>query len=361
MSGSIKNLTPSLIADFFWSCMDVSGFFCNQSLFLGTAKKQMANSFSILMPYYMDLESAGSLLKQIDSLYGARVTSVVIVDDGSPQAELCPLALPGLKFPVHIVRLKRNVGHQMALSVGLAYLVDKDVPEAVVVMDSDGEDMPEHIEVLLKERGKGGQVVVAQRSQRSEGVRFSIGYRIYKFLFWLLTGLTIDFGNFCVLEKDALKRLVNYSETSIHLPATVIKTGLKLTRVPIPRGRRTDGQSHLGFSGLVMHGMNAIRVFSSRAFSRAIIFAAGLVVLLTGAVITAGILKYLGFASPGWLTSIVGFSIAAILQTLVLLFVMLMAFDNRTFTKLGFQNTYSDLIESIELADAKQTARRAAE
>ncbi|MEM9470951.1 MAG: glycosyltransferase [Pseudomonadota bacterium] len=321
----------------------------------------MANSFTILMPYYMDLEPARSLLRQIDSLYRTRVTGVVIVDDGSPEAELDPPALSGLNFPVHIVRLKRNVGHQMALSAGLAYMVKQDMQDRVVVMDSDGEDMPEHIEELLKEAGKGAQVVVARRSQRSEGVRFSIGYQVYKFLFWLLTGLTIDFGNFCVLERAAVKRLVNYSETGIHFPATVIKTGLKLTRVAIPRGRRTGGRSHLGFSGLVMHGMNAIKVFSSHALSRTIIFATGLVIALTGTIVTAGFIKFMGFASPGWLTSIVGFSIATILQTLILLMVMLMALDNRTFSTFGPQGDYADLIESVMRVEPAHPARRAAE
>ena len=41
-----------------------------------------------------------------------------------------------------VLRLRRNVGHQRAIALGLTYLQVEAGCEAVIVMDADGEDRP---------------------------------------------------------------------------------------------------------------------------------------------------------------------------------------------------------------------------
>ena len=49
------------------------------------------------------------------------------------------------------MNLKINIGHQRAIAVGLQYIYNEiDEYDYVVVMDSDGEDIPSQIEQLLE-------------------------------------------------------------------------------------------------------------------------------------------------------------------------------------------------------------------
>lgn len=67
-----------------------------------------------------------------------------------------------------VLRLRRNVGHQKAIAIGLGY-VEENLPDAqrVVVMDSDGEDLPEIIATLLEAvRDENVDVAVARRRSR---------------------------------------------------------------------------------------------------------------------------------------------------------------------------------------------------
>ena len=58
---------------------------------------------------------------------------------------LRPAGLSGV-----IIRLRRNVGHQRAIAVGLGFVADElQDADRIVVMDSDGEDLPATIHALL--------------------------------------------------------------------------------------------------------------------------------------------------------------------------------------------------------------------
>ena len=96
-----------------------------------------------------------------------------------------------------VIKLKRNVGHQRAISIGLGYASEHmNETQQVVVMDSDGEDTPESLKELIKPLAKDDvDVVVATRKSRVESLKFNTFYVIYKFIFSLLSGRKISFGN----------------------------------------------------------------------------------------------------------------------------------------------------------------------
>src|SRR6185436_11735578 len=100
----------------------------------------------ILMPVFEDFEAAGLVCRALDDelLAVAGVEAqVLLVDDGSPSGLVgwSPFA-PKTLARIDVLRLRRNMGHQRAIAVGLCHIADSIACDAVIVMDADGEDRP---------------------------------------------------------------------------------------------------------------------------------------------------------------------------------------------------------------------------
>ncbi|MBR0674289.1 glycosyltransferase [Neoroseomonas soli] len=257
--------------------------------------------------------------------------SVLVVDDGSTEAaatdKLARLAagLTGLE----IIRLACNLGHQRAIAVGLAELARRDGLDIVVVMDADGEDRPEDIAALLREHEAHPEaIVVAMRAERSEDRTFKALYHVYKAVFRASTGVTIDFGNFCLIPAPLLTRLVARPEIWNHLAATVIRSRTPLRRLPTARGTRYAGRSTMNLVSLVTHGLSGISVFVSEVFVRFLGLSLVMVAACVGVIGTVSAIRiFTDLAIPGWATTVVGISLVMLLQlftmTTALAFVML--------------------------------------
>ncbi len=184
----------------------------------------------ILIPILDDWRALALLVPRIAAAVKERSGGVglLVVDDGSitSAAEIAPnLSAGGLEW-VRVLRLKRNLGHQRAIAVGLCY-IEAHVPcEQVVVMDGDGEDRPEDLPQLLARAAAehGRQIVFAERQRRVEGVAFRTGYSIYRLLHRLLTGRGVSFGNFSVIPRSRLESLTIVSELWIHYAAAVVRS-----------------------------------------------------------------------------------------------------------------------------------------
>ena len=117
-----------------------------------------------------------------------------------------------------MLRLRRNLGHQRAIVIALAY-VEAHVPcAAVVVMDlaPSGEDRPSDVVRLADEwrEANADKLIFALRSRRSEGPAFRAFYGLYRALFKLGTGQPIRVGNFSLVPRAVLRRLVAVSARS---------------------------------------------------------------------------------------------------------------------------------------------------
>jgi polyisoprenyl-phosphate glycosyltransferase len=277
---------------------------------------------SIVLPVFDDLPSVRALIGDLEAAInsaGVRA-SLVIVDDGSPQS-IDPNSLSaGTSFPVQVIQLRRNVGHQRAIAIGLSHVVATELAPIIVIMDGDGEDQPTDIPKLISALASAepNDIVVAKRANRSEGAVFSICYRMYRALFRFLTGYSIQFGNFSAMRLKSARRLTAMPELWVSLPAAVLRSKLAIRPVPTGRGRRYFGESKMRFVSLVLHGFNAIAVFADRALTRIAMGAAAIVTLTTLASFAAIVMKFVGLASPGWATSIIATSLVLTLLTCVL-------------------------------------------
>lgn len=223
----------------------------------------------MVIPVFEDWESASLLCGMIDRAFQglSHRVSILLVDDGSFTAPPDLAAKEPLTSvaQIDILHLQRNLGHQRAIAVGLAW-VDRHAPaDAVVVMDGDGEDLPADIPALLAQAAKTGftSVVFAERGKRMDGLVFRFLYLLYRTAHRLLTGRGIRFGNFSVIPFRFLHRLTTMPELWGHYAAAVLNARIPYTTVTVNRGRRLMGSTKMNLEALILHGLAAVAVYQT--------------------------------------------------------------------------------------------------
>ncbi len=279
----------------------------------------------VVTPVFEDVEASSKLFLELARTQGAD-TYVVAVDDGSVRQPVDVAAIETAGLDGVVIKLRRNVGHQRAIAIGLSYVAEHFGDDVVVVaMDSDGEDTPESITALVAGLASPDvDVVVATRRSRVESLKFKTFYVVYKLLFSLLSGRRISFGNFMAAKMGAVQRLASMQELWTHVAAAVLGSKLRVQTCSLDRGARYAGRSKMNFVGLALHGFRALMVFAEDVLVRvgiACTLVAGLSVL--GGVV-ALLLKALGFATPGWFSLAFGILLLVFLQTAALTLIILM-------------------------------------
>jgi len=312
----------------------------------------------VLMPVFNDWVAAAALCNSLQAvLHGAQLRAhIVIIDDRSvlPRS----LDFPGFTLDEHvslrILRLRRNLGHQRALAIGLALVYDSIDCDTVVVMDADGEDRPEDVPRLLAsfEEHHGRRVVFAERVRRTESLTFRLFYYLYRHLHYVLTGIKVRFGNFSVLSRASLSTLVVVSEMWSHYAAAILKAKLPYVTVPTTRGRRLFGESRMNIVDLVIHGLSAISVFGDVVGVRLLGASLFLTLPTLAAVVTTILVRGLtGLAIPGWATYTIGILLIILAQlvilSLVFVFIVLGSRGNLAFVPLRDYKQFVDRVDVI--------------
>jgi glycosyltransferase involved in cell wall biosynthesis len=264
---------------------------------------------------------------------------VWFVDDASSEAVPASLTKrPAHLAKVTVLRLRRNLGHQRAIAIGLTSLYVRGGYDAVIVMDGDGEDRPQDVPELLDRcaQSNWSKVVFAQRTKRSEGFGFRLGYATFKVLHRLLVGRKVEVGNFSVVPHAALARLVSVSELWNHYAAAVQQARIPIDMLPAARAQRIAGQSQMNLTALVMHGLSAISVYGDVVGVRLLrltAMAIGAVVLAMLSVVAVRLGTDL--AIPGWATSALGLLLVSLL-ILTAISMMMVLFILRARSEYGF-------------------------
>jgi glycosyltransferase involved in cell wall biosynthesis len=270
----------------------------------------------IVIPTYEDA-AAQQLIKNLYAEYGTSFY-LVAVDDGSIENPVQSSWFESVGAIGCILRLRKNVGHQAAITVGINYALENLSWQRLIVMDSDGEDTPRSsrqlLEVLDHEQS---DIVVANRRSRVETLKFKVFYKFYKFVFFLLVGRTISFGNFMAMNREAASRLAASSDTWHHVAASVLNAKLRVTHCAIDRGPRYTGKSKMNFVSLVLHGFRGIMVFFDRVLVRVSIVCILCAVVAVAAMIIIASLKIMGLASPGWFSTLSGILVLILFQVLI--------------------------------------------
>ena len=228
----------------------------------------------ILIPIYNDWRSVFELLKQIDNQISdlSDEISILIVNDGSNEEKE---NIPEFKYikSIKVLNMKRNQGHARCNAMGLKYLYENDEFDYVIPMDGDGEDRPEEIKLLLdKSKDYPNDVITANRIKRSEGFLFKICYELHKIITLIFTGQSIKFGNFSLLPKTVVKKMIDEKATWNSFSGSLCKVSNIRKSIPSIRGVRYFGPSKMSFPNLIKHSLSIISVFKFTWFFRSLIF-----------------------------------------------------------------------------------------
>ena len=302
-----------------------------------------------LIPVFNDWESCTALLSEIAQL--PQSYAIVLINDGSTDAFFTE-NLPK-NLPITCLNLTLNVGHQRAIAIGLAHIHDNfDNYDYVIVMDSDGEDRPSDMPILVeKVKGNGlKKIIFAQRQRRTEGVLFKLFYFFYKSLFRILTGQWLNFGNFSCIPKGFLPKIIAQPALWNHYSGSIIKSKLPYTMTPLDRGTRYHGTSKMNIVSLIVHGLSAIAIYIEVVTVRLLLFSLAGIGLSFMAILTVFIVKiFTPLAIPGWASNISLLIFNIIIQfTVVSLLILLLILYNRNTVQLSPNRFYKDFIDSVE-------------
>ncbi len=305
----------------------------------------------ILIPVYDDYLPLNQLLNNLEkaTIQQEKYSfSILIVDDGTPQKGSIARTTA---FPVNILYLHRNLGHQKAIATGLAFINDNMNTDKVVIMDSDGEDSPDDVLLLLEKADAfENSIVFAKRKSRRESRDFKLFYWLYKLIFRILTGKKIAFGNFMVIPKSLLQKIIYYSEIWNHLAGGILKSGINYTQVPAHRGERYAGKSKMNFHALLLHGLGSISVFMDKIASRLLIFSSILFIFsIIAIMIVLGIRLFTNEAIPGWTSTLLTTMFMVLLQSMLLsLFTIFLYFISQSQRKIIPAIHYKDYTCTFE-------------
>jgi glycosyltransferase involved in cell wall biosynthesis len=284
----------------------------------------------VLTPVLDDWISARELLSRLDAAFAAKeeTVSILLVDDGSSERIPADFGTgPYTRLQeVNVLELRKNLGHQRALAVGLCYLAEKVPCDAVVVMDSDGEDEAPDAVRLVEElqtwtpRGNGvPPIIFAERTHRSESLVFRLGYLGYRLLHFVLTGRGIRFGNFSIIPRERLGGLTVEPMLWNHYAASVVATRVPFSSITTHRGSRFAGTSHQNFVKLVIHGLSALSCYNERIGVRLLLFSSVLLVLSFIAImITFGLRLFTQLPILGWTSIFAGILMVFLFQVITL-------------------------------------------
>jgi hypothetical protein len=287
---------------------------------------------TVVMPVFEDFAAARLVCQAIDeelARVGDVEACVLMLDDGSPSGlgAWSPFT-PARLASVEVLRLRRNLGHQRAIAVGLCHLAERGSCDAVLVMDADGEDRPSDIPALIAElRRTPDTMIFAERRKRMEGATFQLGYLAYRTFHRVLTGIPVRVGNFSLLPASALSRLVCMSELWNHYAGAALRSRFPQRRLPLDRGARVLGRSQMGgVIPLVMHGIAGIATFHDLVATRILVASVGLVALLALALAAVVAIRFgTSLAIPGWATYAAGTLLVLAIQVLTIAFSLVLS------------------------------------
>ncbi len=296
----------------------------------------------IVIPVFNDWQALELLLIDLDKslLNSTRTANIFVINDAS-RIPLPETFLPGPLQAINkidILELRRNLGHQRAIAIGLAH-IEANVPcKAVVVMDGDGEDNPEDVPRLIEKYEKEDckKLVFARRNKRKESRAFRSFYALYRYLYKLFAGQDIRIGNFSIIPYEILQRLVVVSEIWNHYAAGVLKSRVPYTEISTNRSSRLAGYSKMNFVSLVMHGLSSISVFGDVVGTRLLISSFFLIASSFLALFIVVMVRFAtNLAIPGWATYTFGLIFVILMQAVMIslcfIFIILSGRNNFSF------------------------------
>ena len=265
-------------------------------------------SISVVVPIYNDSEVIHELIKRLSPVLESITADyeIILVDDGSrDDSWLQMLAVRQANASIKAVRLSRNFGQQSAIAAGLS-LTSK---ELIVLMDSDLQDRPEDIPVLIDAllADEKATMAIAQWEERKDSRLKLAVSRLFQRVSNSITEIHTmpRLGIFRVMKKSVVEELRNFPEKTATTVSLLYYIGSRYVAVPLKRDARFAGKS--GYNLSKMLALTFARIFSFSMFPIRIVTYLG-ALLCVGSMVAALALiiyKLVGNVVAGWTSMMV--------------------------------------------------------
>jgi dolichol-phosphate mannosyltransferase len=221
---------------------------------------------SVVIPVYNESENIDTVYRQVVNVFEKRLPhyalEIIFTDNCSTDDTYTKVkCLVATDTRVKALQLSRNFGYQASIFTGYMNATG----DAVIQMDSDGEDPPEVIPEFVQYWEQGYHVVYGTRVTRQES---KIMQWQRNFFYKLLKKIsTIDLppgaGDFRLLDMRVVDTLrISFKERNLYLRGLVSFIGFRQIGLPYHRGKRTKGRSKFSYFDYFRLAWDAITSFS---------------------------------------------------------------------------------------------------
>ncbi len=238
-----------------------------------TAAPQFAElkTVSMIVACYRDNQAIPVMYERIVKVFEplrplGYAYEIIFVNDSSPTDDEAQIAAICRKDPAVIgVSHSRNFGSQSAFLSGL----EVSTGDAVVFMDGDLQDPPEHIPQFIEEWERGADIVYGQRVKRVAPLYMQFLYKAFYRVFAALSTVPIprDAGDFGLINRKAAQHLLKFPERDVFLRGLRAWVGFKQVGVPYVRPERAFGVTTNSFFKNIWWAKKGIFSFSTRPLS----------------------------------------------------------------------------------------------
>lgn len=265
-------------------------------------------SISVVVPIYNDEEVITELHRRLRPVM-EQITKdyeIILVNDGSRDHSWEKM-LEVRRENEHIkaVRLSRNFGQQSAIAAGLS-LTTKDL---IVLMDSDLQDRPEDIPVLIDALLADPQatMAIAQWEERKDSRMKLAVSRLFQRVSNSITEIHTmpRLGIFRVMKKSVVDELKNFPEKTATTVSLLYYIGSKYVAVPLKRDARFAGKS--GYNLRKMLNLTFARIFSFSMFPIRMVTYLGAIICVGSMIAALALIIYklMGNVLAGWTSMMV--------------------------------------------------------
>ena len=206
-------------------------------------------NLSVILPIYNEAPGIPELFKEIQEALAAFDYEIIAVNDGSKDDSFEVLKAQAAKDErIKVINFRRNYGQTAAINAGIQFAKG----DIVVLMDSDLENRPSDIPMLIDKLNEGYDVVSGWRKDRWKGefLRRKLPSLLANKLISKVSGVKLhDYG--CTLKayrKEVISDVKLYGQMHRFIPVYSKWLGGKVTEVSVNYQARKYGNSNYGIS-----------------------------------------------------------------------------------------------------------------
>ena len=264
-------------------------------------------SLDVVVPLYNDEEVIEELCKTVFNVLEEQFKSVrlILIDDGSHDNTYQTAKKMRKEFDkTEVIRLAGNYGQHRAILAGLR----ATKADIVAVMDSDLQDRPEHISIMVDRMlEEDTSMAIAKRIRRVDSRMKKITSRLFGAVSNILVPFKVDphLGAFRVIRKSVVNQVCAVKEHTGTPFSMLYSLQVPFTIVELERDARIAGTTGYTFKKSLKLASDRIMTYSTKPIRLAIVLGV-LFGLFSMGIAGYSIINYViqDKVAPGW-TSIV--------------------------------------------------------